>query len=74
MRGRRGKGVNTEERTSTQLEALEARLKAIGDQMGLLIKIELVIAAVIVAWGVASIGLAWLLGRWLISPAGAASP
>ena len=64
MRGRRGKAVNTEERTSTQLEALEARLKAIGDQMGLLIKIELVIAAVIVAWGVASIGLLayWLAG------------
>lgn len=49
--------MSTEERTSTQLNAVEAQLKAIGDQMALLVRIEIAIAVVIVTWGVASLFL-----------------
>lgn len=56
--------MDTGERTAMQLQALEARLEAIGEQMALLIRIEVTIAIVIVAWGVASLVLlvAWLAG------------
>jgi hypothetical protein len=55
--------VDTDQRTSTQLEAVEALLRTIGDQMGLLIRIEIAIAVVIVAWGVASL---ILLAYWVV--------
>jgi hypothetical protein len=55
--------VSIEEQTSTQLHAVEAQLKAIGDQMALLIRIEIAIAVVIVAWGVASLVL---LAYWIV--------
>ncbi len=59
----RDKAVSTEECTSTQLHAVEAQLKAIGEQMGLLIRIEIAIAVVIVTWGVASLVL---LAYWVV--------
>lgn len=56
--------MSTEDLTSTQLHAVEAQLKAIGDQMAVLIRIEIAIAVVIVTWGVASLVLLayWVAG------------
>ncbi len=55
--------MDGEERTSIQLQGIEAELRAIGEQMRLLINIEVTIAVVIVAWGVASLVL---LAYWIV--------